>query len=150
MRRQLRYFEQAEYERGFTEKELEAAELRKEFLRTYIVNFDTSLYKTLVERDWAYVAKREYNWDVKYKSWGYGFFIGNVAMSARIFWMKKFVFWPLPVFGTLGALYLQPRFFHRHNKKLFDMTNVGEQYFLGKKRNEVLRECNALLDREDF
>ena len=33
---------------------------------------------------------------------------------------------------------------------MFDMCNVGEQYFLGKKRNEVLRECNQIQNREDF
>lgn len=150
MRRRLRAYEQYEYERGYTDAELEASELRKDFLRKHIINFDTNLYKTVVERDWAYICKREYNWDVKYKSWSYGFFVGNIAWSARMFMLKKFVFWPLPVFGTLGALYFQPKFFQMHNKKLFDMCNIGEQYFLGKKRNEVLRECNRILDREDF
>lgn len=38
----------------------------------------------------------------------------------------------------------------KHNKKLFDMCNLGEEFHLGGKRNEVLRECNRILDREDF
>ena len=64
-----------------------------------------SLYKTVVERDWAYIAKREYNYDVKYSSWGWGFFWGNVATSVLMFAQKKFVIWPLPVVGTIAALY---------------------------------------------
>ena len=42
------------------------------------------------------------------------------------------------------------RLLQKHNKKIFDMCNVGEDYHLGLKRNEVLRECNRILDREDF
>jgi|JI9StandDraft_1071089.scaffolds.fasta_scaffold33450_4 hypothetical protein len=38
----------------------------------------------------------------------------------------------------------------KHNKKIFDMCNIGEDYHLGCKRNEVLKECNRILDREDF
>ena len=30
------------------------------------------------------------------------------------------------------------------------MCNLGEEYHLGFKRNEILRECNSILDREDF
>jgi hypothetical protein len=30
------------------------------------------------------------------------------------------------------------------------MCNIGEEYYLGRKRNEVLRKCNEILDREDF
>ena len=38
----------------------------------------------------------------------------------------------------------------KHNKKIFDMCNIGEEFHLGLKRNEILRECNRILDREDF
>lgn len=38
----------------------------------------------------------------------------------------------------------------KHNKKLFDMCNLGEDFHLGAKRLEVLKECNRILDREDF
>lgn len=30
------------------------------------------------------------------------------------------------------------------------MCNVGEEFHLGVKRNEVLAICNRILDREDF
>jgi len=42
------------------------------------------------------------------------------------------------------------RLLQKHNKKLFDMCNVGEEYHLGLKRNQVLRECNNILGQEDF
>jgi hypothetical protein len=45
-------------ERGLTAPELAAAKLRMNFLKKFIVGFDTYIYKTQVERDWAYIAKR--------------------------------------------------------------------------------------------
>jgi len=33
---------------------------------------------------------------------------------------------------------------------MFDMCNLGEEFYLGRKRNEVLTECNTILDVEDF
>ena len=67
-----------------------------------------------------------------------------------MFMLKKFVFWPfLPVF--LGTYFYRSRaLFVLHNKKFFDMCNVGEQYGLGFARNAILRRCNALTGREDF
>jgi hypothetical protein len=64
-------------------------------------------------------------------SWAYGLFGGNLAFSARIFLAKKMVWWPLLVVSPLVALYYQPVLLQKHNKKLFDMCNVGEQFFLG-------------------
>ena len=150
MRRVLKHREDIEYHRGYNDAELEASNLRKDFLRKHVIHFDTNLYKTVVERDWAYICKREYNYDVLGKSVVWGFFWGNVATSARMFMLKRFVIWPLPVVGAAVAWYVQPRLLQKHSKKLFDMCNVGEQYYLGKKRNEVLGECNRILDREDF
>ena len=37
-------------------------------------------------------------------------------------------------------------YFKKHSKKLFDMCNIGEEYYLGQKRNEVLRKCNDILN----
>ena len=95
------------------------------------IKFFFSLYKSVVERDWAYICRREYNYDVLLRSWAYGFFGGNLAFSLRIFIAKKMVFWPLLVVTPIVAMYYQPQFLQKHNKKLFDMCNVGEQYFLG-------------------
>jgi len=67
-----------------------------------------------------------------------------------MFMLKKFVFWPVPIVTFAAYQYFKPVFFQRHNKKFFDMCNVGEEYFLGAERLKVLRECNQILDREDF
>lgn len=129
---------------------MKASKLRTDFVKKYIVNFDSNLYKTQVERDWAYVAKREYRYDVQIKSASYAGACATVFLMWRMYASKKMVWWPLPVVGTLGYFYFQPLFMQKVNKRLFDQCNVGEEYYLGKKRNEVLRECNAILDVEDF
>ncbi len=43
-------------------------------------NFHFSLYKTIVERDWAYIAKREYNYDVTINSLAHGAFFANIVL----------------------------------------------------------------------
>ena len=76
--------------------------------------------------------------------------IGHVACLVRMFMLKKFVCWPfLPVFA-MTYIYRAKQLFVFHNKKLFDMCNVGEQYEVGYARNVVLRHCNQMLGREDF
>ena len=67
-----------------------------------------------------------------------------------MFMLKKFVVWPfLPVFG-LVYFYRCNELFMLNSKKLFDMCNIGEQYEVGYARNVILKECNKILDREDF
>ena len=63
-RRYLLEKEDLEYQRGYSDKDLQASKLRKDFVQKYIVNFDSNLYKTQVERDWAYICKREYRYFV--------------------------------------------------------------------------------------
>lgn len=87
---------------------------------------------------------------MRIKSIGYGFLWGNLAWSLTMFARKRFVIWPLPVAWGLATAFYYPRFMQLHNKKFFDMCNVGEEYYLGAQRNQVLRKCNELLDREDF
>jgi hypothetical protein len=58
IRRYIREKEDWEFKRGYSPDELKASELRKNFLNKFIINFDTNLYKTQEERDWAYLAKR--------------------------------------------------------------------------------------------
>ena len=106
-RRYVREKENLEEKRGWTTEELQASELRKQFLSKYIVNFDTHLYKTQVERDWGYIAKREvfniskkkflnfllnkksqfyqYRYDVTMKSLGYAFGCANLTYLAAVF-----------------------------------------------------------------
>lgn len=58
IRRYIREKEDWEFKRGYSPEEMQASNLRKDFLRRYIINFETNLYKTQEERDWAYLAKR--------------------------------------------------------------------------------------------
>jgi hypothetical protein len=87
---------------------------------------------------------------VRLRTAGYAGITGILACSVAMFVMKRAVFWPFAVVTPLAAAYHYPRFFTMHNKKLFDMCNVGEEYYLGAQRNFVLRKCNEILDREDF
>jgi hypothetical protein len=103
-----------------------------------------------VERDWAYIARREFTYDVRLRTLGYATTAGIFSCSAAMFAAKRAVFWPFFVVTPLAAAFFYPRFFTLHNKKLFDMCNVGEEYYLGAQRNFVLRKCNEILDREDF
>ena len=111
IRRYIREKEVLEERRGFTDLELTASELRKKFLLDHVVNFDTYLYKTQIERDWGYIAKREFRYDVTIKSLAFGFFWGNAATIAAIYTQKKMVWWTLPVFTFIGYLYWKPIFF---------------------------------------
>jgi hypothetical protein len=46
IRRYIREKEDFEFKRGYTPEELKASELRKRFLKQYVIDFDTNLYKT--------------------------------------------------------------------------------------------------------
>jgi hypothetical protein len=67
-----------------------------------------------------------------------------------MFMLKKFVIWPLFAVMPVFYIYRQHDLMIFHNKKFFDMCNVGAQYELGAARIKVLQQCNRLLDREDF
>lgn len=124
--------------------------MRTQFFSRYILEKNPSDYKTAVEKDWTYVARREYRYDVNVRAMCDAFALADAACIVRMFMVKKFVCWPfVPVF-IATYLYRSRSLFIFHNKKLFDMCNVGEQYELGYARNVVLRKCNQLLDREDF
>jgi len=121
-----------------------------QFFSRYILEQSPSDYKTGIEKDWSYVARRECIYDVNVRALVDAFSLADVCCIARMLMVKKFIFWPfLPVFiGTY--LYRARALFILHNKKLFDMCNVGEQYELGYARNVILRRCNLLLNRQDF
>lgn len=67
-----------------------------------------------------------------------------------MFMVKKFVMWPLVPVWAAVSVYRQQDLYMFYNKKFFDMCNVGEQYELGRERNKVLKQCNKLLNCEDF
>ena len=127
-----------------------AITLRMQFFSRYVLDRRPGDYKTATEKDWSYVARREYRYDVNVRAMADAFALANFTCIIRMFMLKKFVIWPFaPVFlGTY--LYRSRALFIKHNKKFFDMCNVGEQYELGYARNVVLRRCNTLIEREDF
>lgn len=145
------YFSELSRKYGYIpENHQTAIQLRTAFFTRYILDKSPSDYKTAIEKDWSYVARREYRYDVNVRALVDAYALGNVACVVRMFMVKKFIIWPfVPVF-LATYLYRSRSLFIFHNKKFFDMCNVGEQYELGYARNVVLRKCNELLDREDF
>ena len=124
-----------------------AIEMRMQFFDKYVLKRGSLDYKTPTEKDWAYVAKREYRYDVNIRAAEDAGACGITATMIRMFMVKKGLIWPLfPVFAAT-YLYRQRQLFVFHNKKFFDMCNVGEQYEIGFARNVVLKHCNTLLDR---
>lgn len=121
-----------------------------QFFTKYILEKTPSEYKSGVEKDWAYVARREYRYDVNVRALADAFAVADIVCILRMAMVKKFIMWPfVPVF-IATYLYRSRSLFIFHNKKLFDMCNVGEQYELGYARNVVLRRSNSMLEREDF
>jgi hypothetical protein len=127
-----------------------AIALRMQFINRYVLERRPGDYKSAAEKDWAYVARREYRYDVNIRALCDAFAMGNFACIIRMYMVKKFVIWPFAPVFVATYLYRARSLFILHNKKLFDMCNVGEQYELCYARNVVLRRCNKLLDREDF
>ncbi len=127
-----------------------AINLRMQFFTRYVLDRRPADYKTGVEKDWSYVARREYRYDVNVRALVDAFAVADACCIVRMLMVKKFIFWPfVPAFAAT-YLYRSRQLFIKHNKKFFDMCNVGEEYELGYARNVVLRRCNRLLDREDF
>ena len=120
------------------------------FFTKYVLDRRVNDYRTPVEKDWMYVAKKEYRYDVNIRAASDAAALGLTACMARMFMLKKFVWWPFAPVALATYLYRQRQLFVFHNKKFFDMCNVGEQYEVGFARLAVLKRCNALLDREDF
>ena len=121
-----------------------------QFFTKYVLDRGINFYKTPVEKDWMYVARREYRYDVNVRAMCDASALGLTCCMARMFMLKKFIWWPFVPVAVATYLYRARQLFVFHNKKLFDMTNVGEQYEVGYARNTVLRACNKILDREDF
>lgn len=83
-------------------------------------------YKTPVEKDWMYVARREYWYDVNVRAASDAAAAGLTASMVRMFMLKKFIWWPMAPVAVLTYVYRSRQLFAFHNKKLFDMCNVGE------------------------
>lgn len=127
-----------------------AIALRMQYFTRYVLDRRPGDYKSPTEKDWAYVARREYRYDVNVRALSDAAALGLVSSMLRMYMVKKFVIWPFAPVFLATYLYRSRALFVKHNKKFFDMCNVGEQYEMGYARNVVLRRCNTLLDREDF
>ena len=127
-----------------------AIDLRLSFFTKYVLDRGVNFYQTPTEKDWMYVARREYRYDVNLRAVADGTAAGMTASMARMFMVKKFIWWPFVPVALFTYAYRSKQLFVLHNKKFFDMCNVGEQYEVGYARNTVLKACNKLLDREDF
>ena len=127
-----------------------AIDLRMRFFNKYVLDRRVNDYKTPIEKDWMYVARREYRHDVNVRSSADATAAGLTACCIRTFMKKKTIFWPFAPVWIATYLYRARCLYVLHNKKFFDMCNVGEQYEVGFARNVVLDRCNKLLDREDF
>ncbi len=103
-----------------------AIDLRMEFFTKYVLDRRIKDYKTPVEKDWMYIARREYRYDVNVRAGSDAAAAGLPACMARIFMPKKFVWWPMAPVALLTYVYRSKQLFAFHNKKLFDMCNLGE------------------------
>ena len=135
---------------GIPEEHQAAMNLRMLFIKNYILDRSPHEYRSPIERDWAYVVRREYVYDCNIRSACDATAAGLSASVIRQFMVKKFVMWPFLPVAAFTYLYRNKVLYMFNNKKYFDMINVGEQYEIGYARNVVLRKCNLLLDREDF
>jgi hypothetical protein len=90
---------------GLPANHAEAIRLRMDFFNKYILSRDCCDYNTNTEKDWAYVARKEYWYDVVVRSAADASVIGMLSCMARMFMVKRFVCWPfLPIF-TFAYLY---------------------------------------------
>jgi hypothetical protein len=103
-----------------------AIQLRMQFFTRYVLERRPGDYKSATEKDWAYVARREYRYDVNVRSLADAFALANFSCIVRMFMVKKFVIWPFAPVFIATYLYRARALFVLHNKKFFDMCNVGE------------------------
>lgn len=99
---------------------------RMQFFSKYVLDRRVNDYRTPIEKDWSYIARREYRYDVNMRATADAAFAGLSACMLRMFMVKKFIWWPFaPVFAAT-YMYRARQLFVFHNKKFFDMCNVGE------------------------
>ena len=130
-----------------------ASELRMDFVKKFILNINTESYKTQVEKDWAYLAKREYKYLVTYQSAAHSIIAGIMGTFFTTVAQRKFnmvAAIPFAVITPICFMYFKDHYTLKTNKRLFDMCNVGTQYELGHLRNQILRVCNEIQNIEDF
>lgn len=123
--------------------------LRMNFISKWAIYANIDLYKTDNEKDWTYIVRREYRYNVLMGSFFESFIISNLLQCVAIYRSKKIVFWPLgftPFIGLVAA----PRTYRENSRRYFETLNLGTEFELGAERNRVLEECNRLAKRADF
>lgn len=75
------------------------------FFTKYVLERSIADYKTPVEKDWTYVAKREYRYDVNVRAACDGAALGLVACMGRMFMLKKFIWWPFAPVALATYIY---------------------------------------------
>eukprot|EP00356_Strombidium_inclinatum_P003758 CAMPEP_0170492052 /NCGR_PEP_ID=MMETSP0208-20121228/11601_1 /TAXON_ID=197538 /ORGANISM="Strombidium inclinatum, Strain S3" /LENGTH=160 /DNA_ID=CAMNT_0010767739 /DNA_START=11 /DNA_END=493 /DNA_ORIENTATION=+ len=135
---------------GIPQEHQAAINMRMLFIKQYILDRQPNDYRTPIERDWSFIVRREYRYDVNIRACTDALAAGLGVSLIRQVMIRKFVIWPMLPVAIGTYIYRQRALGIFYNKKFFDMCNVGEQYELGFARNAVLQKCNQLLDREDF
>lgn len=123
--------------------------LRMNFIRDWVLKANIDLYKTDAETNWAHIVRREYRYNVTYRSWGDAFFASSLIQVLLSIRLKKIVFWPY-AFAPVFAILRTPDLFRNHNRRYFEMLNIGTEYELGAERVRILDECNRIAHRADF
>jgi hypothetical protein len=103
-----------------------AINLRMQFFNKYVLNRRVRDFKTPVEKDWMYIAQREYWHYVNVRAAADGAAAGLTAAMIRMFMVKKMIWWPMAPVAIATYVYRSRTLFAFHNKKFFDMCNVGE------------------------
>jgi hypothetical protein len=82
-----------------------AIDLRMEFFTKYVLDRRINDYKSSVEKDWMYVARREYRYDVNVRSLSDAAAAGLTASMIRMFMLKKFIWWPFAPVALFTYVY---------------------------------------------
>ena len=95
--------------------------LRMTYIQEKILDRQPYEFKTPIERDWAYVVRREYIYDCNIAPALDAAAAGLLGMMARQVMVKKFVMWPFFPVALVTYFYRNKTLFMFNNKKYFDM-----------------------------
>ena len=82
-----------------------AIDLRMRFFTKYVLERRINDYKSPIEKDWMYVAKREYRYDVNVRAGSDALALGLTACMFRMFMVKKAIIWPFVPVAAATYLY---------------------------------------------
>lgn len=125
-----------------------ADKLRMKFIKEWALKRNIDLYQTDAERDWAYIVRREYRYNVLYRAFFDGLFFGSVLQTLYTWQRKQVQFKPLLVVPLIMLMRV-PSLYKQHHRRYFETLNLGTEYELGAERNRILEECNRISARAD-